>query len=151
MSSNSLFFSSAVFNLPLTTSCEELTHWKRLWCWEGLGQEEKGTTEYEMAGWHHWLDGRESGWTPGVGDGQGGLAWWDSWGHKESDMTEQLNWIELNPIWCIFYFTYWIFYSYKFSWYVFCIFHISVSFLNIPWTEGPGRLQFMGSQRVRHD
>ena len=37
------------------------------------GQEEKGTAEDEMAGWHHWLDGRESGWTPGVGDGQGGL------------------------------------------------------------------------------
>ena len=46
----------------------------------------------EMAGWHHWLDGRESEWTPGVGDGQGGLACCDSWGHKESYMTEQLNW-----------------------------------------------------------
>ena len=55
------------------------------------GQEEKGTTEDEMAGWHHWLDGHESGWTPGAGDGQGGLACWDSWGRKESDMTEQLN------------------------------------------------------------
>ena len=40
------------------------------------------------------LDGRESEWTPGDGDGQGGLACCDSWGHKESDMTEQLNWIE---------------------------------------------------------
>ena len=60
------------------------------------GQEEKGTTEDEMAGWHHWLDGRESEWTPGVGDGQGGLACWDSWGRKESDTTEQLNWTELN-------------------------------------------------------
>ena len=49
-------------------------------------------TEDEMAGWHHWLDGRESGWTPGVGDGQGGLACCDSWGREESDMTEQLNW-----------------------------------------------------------
>ena len=46
------------------------------------GQEEKGTTEDEMAGWHHRLDGRESEWTPGVGDGQGGLACCDSWGHK---------------------------------------------------------------------
>ena len=46
------------------------------------GQEEKGTIEDEMAGWHHWLDGRESGWTPGVGDGQGGLACCDSWGRK---------------------------------------------------------------------
>ena len=59
------------------------------------GQEEKGTTENEMAGWHHWLDGRESEWTPGVGDGQGGLACCDSCGHKESDTTEQLNWTEL--------------------------------------------------------
>ena len=52
------------------------------------GQEEKGTTEDEMAGWHHGLDGRESERTPGVGDGQGGLARCDSWGRKESDMTE---------------------------------------------------------------
>ena len=57
------------------------------------GQEEKGMTEDEMAGWHHWLDGRESGWTPGVG--QGGLACCDSWGHKESDTTARLNWTEL--------------------------------------------------------
>ena len=48
-----------------------------------------------MAGWHHWLDGHESGWTPGIGDGQGGLACCDSWGRKESDTTEQLNWTEL--------------------------------------------------------
>jgi len=59
------------------------------------GQEEKGTTEDEMAGWHHWLNGRESEWTPGVGDEQGGLACCDSWGHKESDTTERLNWTEL--------------------------------------------------------
>ena len=58
------------------------------------GQEEKGTTEDEMAGWYHWLDGRESEWTLGVGEGQGGLACCDSWGHKESDTTEQLNWTE---------------------------------------------------------
>ena len=58
------------------------------------GQEEKGTTEDEMAGWHHWLDGHESEWTPGVGDGQGGLECCDSWGHKESDMPEQLNWTD---------------------------------------------------------
>ena len=61
------------------------------------GQEEKGMTEDEMAGWHHWLDGHESGWTLGVGDGQGGLACCDSWGRKESDTTEQLNWTE--PWW----------------------------------------------------
>ena len=59
------------------------------------GQEEKGTTEDEMAGWHHWLDGRESVWTPGVGDGQGGLACCDSWGRKELGTTERLNWTEL--------------------------------------------------------
>ena len=58
------------------------------------GQEEKGTTEDEMAGWHNQLDGREFEWTPGVGDGQGGLACCDSWGRKDSDTTEQLNWTE---------------------------------------------------------
>ena len=52
-------------------------------------QEEKGTTEDETAGWHHRLDERESEWTLGFGDGQGGLACCDSWGHKESDMTER--------------------------------------------------------------
>ena len=56
----------------------------------------EGTTEDEMAGWHHWLAGRESEWTPGVADGQGGLACCNSWGHKESDTTECLNWTELN-------------------------------------------------------
>ena len=54
-------------------------------------------TKDEMAGWHHWLDGHESEWTPGVGDEQGGLACCDSWGCKESDMTvTELNWSELN-------------------------------------------------------
>ena len=51
-------------------------------------QEEKGTTEDEMPGWHHWLDGHESGWTPGDDDGQGNLVCCDSWGCKELDMTE---------------------------------------------------------------
>ena len=60
------------------------------------GQEEKGMTEDEMAGWHHRLDGHEFEWAPRVGDGQGGLECCDSWGRKESDMTEQLNWTELN-------------------------------------------------------
>ena len=55
-------------------------------------QEEKGMmTEDEMAGRHHQLSGHEFGWTPGVCDRQGGLACCGSWGHKESDMTEQLN------------------------------------------------------------
>ena len=57
-------------------------------------QEEKGTTEDEMTGWPHWLDGRESEWTQRVGDGQGGLVCCDSWGHKESDTTGRLNWTE---------------------------------------------------------
>ena len=63
------------------------------------GQDEKGTTEDEMAGWHHWLDGRESQWTLGVGDGQGGLACCDSWGRKKSDTTERLIWYDLIPEW----------------------------------------------------
>ena len=59
------------------------------------GQEEKGTREDEMAGWHHQLYAYEFRWTPGVGDGHRGLMCCDPWGHKESDTTEQLNWIEL--------------------------------------------------------
>ena len=65
--------------------------------WRGLtecGPLQKGMAEDEMAGWHHWLDGRESKWTPGVGDGQGGLACCNSWGRKESDTTEWLNWTD---------------------------------------------------------
>ena len=61
--------------------------------WE---QEEKGMPEDEMVGWHHRLDGHEFGWTLGVADGQGDLVCCSSWGHKESDTTEQLNWTELN-------------------------------------------------------
>ena len=62
------------------------------------GQEKKGMTEDEMAGWHHWLYGHGFGWTPRVCDGQGGLACCDSWGCKESDRTERLNWTELKGI-----------------------------------------------------
>ena len=73
------------------TSCEELTHWKRFWCWD-WGQGDKGMTEDEMAGWHHWLDGRESEWTLGVGDEQGGLACCDSWGCRVvHDWATELN------------------------------------------------------------
>ena len=57
-------------------------------------QEEKGTAEVEMVGWHHRLDGHGFGWTPGVGDGQGGVACCSSWGCRESDTTERLNWTE---------------------------------------------------------
>ena len=55
-------------------------------------------TEDEMAGWHHRLNGHGFGWTPGDGDGQGGLACCDSWGRKESDTTEQLNGTELKEV-----------------------------------------------------
>ena len=66
--------------------------WKDPDAGKDWGQEEKGTTEDKMVGWHHRLDGHGFGWTPGVGDGQGGLACCSSWGHKESDTTEQLSW-----------------------------------------------------------
>ena len=61
------------------------------------GQEEKGTTENETAGWYHWLDGCESEWSglTGVGNGQGSLACCDSWACKELDTTERLNWTKL--------------------------------------------------------
>ena len=96
-------------------------------------QEEKGTTEDEMAGWRHWLDGHESEWTPGVGDGQGGLACCDSWGRKELDTTEQLNWTE--------------------SWETekAMATHSSALAWRIPGTGEPGGLPSMGSHRVRND
>ena len=62
------------------------------------GQEEKGTREDEMVGWHHWLNGHGFGWTLGVGDGQGGLECCSSWGYKESDTTEWLNGTELRGL-----------------------------------------------------
>ena len=69
---------------------EELTHWKDSDAGRDWGQEEKGTAEDEMAGWHHQVDGHE--WVnSGFGDGQGGLACCDSWGRKESAKTERLN------------------------------------------------------------
>ena len=55
------------------------------------GQEEKGTTEDEMAGWHHRLDGHEFEQAPGVGDGQGSLAFCSPWCHKQLDTTKRLN------------------------------------------------------------
>ena len=70
--------------------------WKDLDAGKDWGQAEKGTTEDEMVGWHHWLDGHEFNQALGVGDGQGGLACCNSWGRKESDTTEQLTWTELN-------------------------------------------------------
>ena len=74
---------------------QELTHWKRLWCWEGLGAGEGDDRGWDgwMASWTRWT------WVwvnSGDGDGQGGLACCDSWGREESDTTERLNWTELN-------------------------------------------------------
>ena len=78
----------------LATWCKELTHLKRPLCWERFRARGEGDTEDEMVGWHHWLNGHGLGWTPGAGDGQGGLACCGSWGHKELDMAEWLNWTE---------------------------------------------------------
>ena len=64
-----------------------LPHWKSLLT-RNDSNAGKGMTEDEMAGWHHPLDGHVFGWTPGVGDGEGGLAYCGSWGHKDSDTTE---------------------------------------------------------------
>ena len=69
-----------------------------IWKDPGAGKywrQEKGTTEYEMVGWHLQLSGHEFAWTPGVGDAQGGLACCSAWGHKQLDTTERLKWTEL--------------------------------------------------------
>ena len=63
---------------------------------ENWGQEEKGTTEDKIVGWHHRLNGHGFGWTLGVGDGQGSLVCCSPWICKESDMTERMKWTELN-------------------------------------------------------
>ena len=68
--------------------------WKDSDVGKDLRQEETGTTEDEMVGWHHWLNGHGFGWTPGDGDGQGGLKCCGSRGCKESDTTERLNWTD---------------------------------------------------------
>ena len=94
------------------------------------GQEEKGLTEDEMVGWHHRLDAHEFEQALGVGDGQGNLECCSPWGCKESDTTEQLNRTELEKAMAP---------------------HSSTLALKIPWTEEPGRLQSMGSLRVKHD
>ena len=75
---------------------EELTHWKRPLCWEGL----RAGGEADNRGWDGWMASQtrciyEFEWTPALGDGQGGLVCCGSWGHKESDTTERLNWTEM--------------------------------------------------------
>ena len=67
-------------------------------------QEEKGMTEDGMVGWHHQLNGHEFEQAPGVSDGQGSLACYSPWGHKESDMTEQLNWTD----WWVYMYMYFV-------------------------------------------
>ena len=71
--------------------------WKHPDAGKDWRQEEKGMTEDEMVGWHHRLDGHGFGWTLGDGDGQGGLVCCGSWGHKELDKTEKLNWTDPSP------------------------------------------------------
>ena len=84
----------------LVTWCKELTHWKRPWCWERLRAGGEGNEEHEMVGWHHWLYGHEFEQSLGVGDGQGSLVCYSSWGRKELNMTEWLNWTEqICPEW----------------------------------------------------
>ena len=83
--------------LMLKLKLQYSTHWKRPWCWERL----KVAGEGDDRGWDGWmaspqLDGREFEWTPGVGDGQGGLVCCSSWSRKESDTTEWLNWTTLS-------------------------------------------------------
>ena len=85
----------AVTPLLWPSDAESWLIWKDPDAGKDWGQEEMGKTEDEMVGWHHRLNGHGFGWTPGVGDGQGGLACCSSWGHKESDTTEQLNWTEI--------------------------------------------------------
>ena len=104
--------------------------WKDPDAGKDWGKEEKGTTEDEVVECHHQLSRHGFGWTPGVGDGQGGLACCDSWGRKESDMTEQLNWTED------------------------CIIKRKISralYLALYFQGKPDVLQSMGSQRVGHN
>ena len=77
----------------LATWCEQLTHWKRPSDAVKDWWRQKGMTEDEMVGWHHWLYRHEFEQSPRVGDGQGSLACCSPWGGKDSDMTERLNWL----------------------------------------------------------
>ena len=104
------------------------------------GQEEKGTTGDEMVGWHHQLNGHEFGWTPGVSDGQGGLACCSSWGCKESDTTERLNWTEAVPL----------------SLSLMCLLCLGLSYPGPPWTASSfpyilGRSQTLRLLSIFHE
>ena len=80
----------------LATWCEELTCWKRSWCWERLRAGGEGDDKNEMVGWQHQLNGHEFEQIQGDGEGQGSLVCCSPWGRKESDTTEQLNNNNLN-------------------------------------------------------
>ena len=67
---------------------------KDLDAWKDWRQEEKGMTEIEIVGWHHWLNGQDFEQAPGAEDGQGNLACCSPWGHKGSDATEWLSWTD---------------------------------------------------------
>ena len=116
--------------------------WKDPDAGKDWGQEEKVMTGDEMVGWHHQLNGHGFGWTRGVGDGQGGLACCSSWGRKESNTTE-MNWTmrktRVRSLGC------------EDPLEKEMAIHSSTLAWEIPWTEEHGRLQSMGSQRVRHD
>ena len=75
--------------------CEELTHWKRPWCWERMRAGGQGVTEDEMVGWHHWHDRHEFEQTLGDSEGQGSLVCCIPRGCKELDTTDWLNWTEV--------------------------------------------------------
>ena len=87
----------AEFEIPILWSPDgnNWLIWKDLDAGKDWRWEEKGTTEDEMVGWHHQLNGHGFVWTPEVGDGQGGVACCSPWGRKESDTTKRLNWTEL--------------------------------------------------------
>ena len=74
----------------VATWYKELAHWKRPWCRKYWRQEDRGMTEDEMVGWHHWFNGHEFEQTPGDSEGQEILACCSPWDYKELDMTEQL-------------------------------------------------------------
>ena len=82
----------------LATYAESWLIWKYPDAGKDWGQEQKGMTEDEMVGWHHLHNGHGFGWTPGAGDGLGDLACCGSWDCKESDTTEPLNWLNVDPI-----------------------------------------------------
>ena len=130
---------------------------KTLMLWGIGGRRKRGRPRMR---WYHRLDGPEIEWTLGDGDGQGGLVCCDSWGHKESDTTERLNWTELRSINGLSWWLRWWRICLQCRWHGFdpwgredplekgMVTHSSIFAWRIPWTEEPGGLQSMGLQRV---